>query len=356
MGAELYISKIVKDILTEKTEPIKQEAVQSALDKIRETKAQVYQSYRTALASQTVMEKMLAIQEYTDEKKGMSNKLNIAYQTAKESHNKALHTYRSSVKNPDFNLQKIATKNWEIYRELKAEEALKFSKKIKLLPSLLSIGAGVDLKTVLINALFAIEEARDVFQKPIKYSIAMHVEGSEQVKEGYYSLQELYNMGAIGIAENNVLNIYNTVSLTVTMNRSMMSSMKDLSLYGSNYILNSQSNKNRGWKYQFFKEKEIYGLSLLKQDNKTWSAGPDIEAIGKNSYGLQAKFMNFTENAYISTLQISSLNTILASLEAYEFKLENALAQKQIDFNKIELKNITKSFKENIVAQLQQKI
>lgn len=358
--AEPNISKVVSDILKIETNNVKNKNVQIAYQKIVKAKAEVYEVYRQLINQQTVLNKIMQNQNYKNNLRQIDAKAIEAYNQAKIAQAQALHTYKANIISPNLELQNIAKEKWDIYRRIKMEYSLQQSQKIKILPSLIQDNSfnEINLKQALINAIFAIEFARDVFQKPVKYSIGFYIEGESRIREGIFSLSDLYNMGALTITELDSGNIYNTVAISLNITQEMLSKVQNLKYISKkdSAIILDKTGSNRGWKYQWYKEEQVQGSSERKQDNKVWSAGPDIESKKYGRYGLQAKFMSFQKGSQSSSLQISSLNSILASLETYEAKLNALLNNKELDTTKMGIKNMSNEFKQKIIYNLQKQI
>lgn len=354
------IENSVKDILTNKTNQFKREQAEPALRAIQIAKANLHKAYINQLLSTSVMNQMAQRSQQTEALKNYEIEKELLREEAARFHGKNIRFFKDDLKNQSIIDQVYA--KWEKYRYAKRQlEELK-SQRQKLFSSSFERES---LEKPMIEAVMAIEQARNVFQKPILYKIGFYCpEISPIVQEIEMSFEELVENKLIKIGTNNTDNLLNTLSLKMSVSQSQYASLltkmqmqkkvTSLNTASSNYILSGQIGNdlydakiNRGWRYQWYLE-GLAGLSGNKQDNTAWSAAPDVISSGKFNY--QAKFLAI-DNAHASTLQISSLVSIFGSLEAYEGKLKYALGHGTNP--SINIQNSIKQYQTSIINSLE---
>ena len=353
------IENSIKDILSEETEQLKKELAQPALSAIQSAQENLHTAYVSQLMSTSVMNQMAIRAVQTRELDEMYQRVQALKAIAVPYHQQNLRFRKNNMRNEA--IVEKADKQLEEYHNARDEYKRMLNEREKV------FGVQQDrdmLQQPMIQAVQAIEQARDVFQKPVLYKIGLYSEANPGIiNEVEMTFEQLIENNMISVKSKQSDNLLNTVSLSMSINkdeapnllRKMQAQQKLTQLDGADadYILQGliggekyDAKVNRGWRYQYYLEGKAGKLDN-KQDNKTWSAGPDVYSSGKYNY--QAKFL-----AEGNTLQISSLVSLFGSLEAYEYKLQRVL-NLPTKISEINMSGQIEQFEKNIVDSLTKK-
>lgn len=351
------INTIVRDIFNHNTKALGEADLVGASDAIAQAKQKIYPLYNAFLKDESVVAKM---QKSQQDLQDLENNMIKAYNDAKSTHRQNLYAFKTTI-NITSKQEKVH-ENWRVYRDArdKYHNALLTSKK----RIALEYDGGnwvLELQEAMISSMLAIEQARNCFQKEVKYSIAFidDESGSKIIKEGLYTLSELIGMNALQLNIQKGASWESSFGINLFFNKSILDSPGLIEIQNSGLETKIQNGPNRGWRYEFFKKTntpmENFMGPLEKQNNVVWSAAPDL--ITPEGVPLQAKFIGFSRSS--ASLHVSSLNSILVSLETYATLLNvcraKALNTPDLDsetlFNNF-VEKITKNLTENLAGEL----
>lgn len=186
--------------------------------------------------------------------------------------------------------------------------------------------------TAMENGILAIEYVRSLFIEPILYRILVE-DSTGVLYEGKFSFEDFQKLNLLSYsASKKTSNLMNLGKIKISINQEQLNKLIDdkrlarkfdsreqlantvaekLELKDSSEIFNDR-RWNAGWQWQFFRGKEIQEDNYKPlYENISWMAEGD-------NTGEQDKLLGYWAETGISSIRLSTLNSILVGIQSYK--------------------------------------